>query len=302
MKKIIVLICLLLSLTTLSSCTKENSEKVTIIVPNGIPYMAISGLLLEDTVSIEVVSGVANLQTALANGSYDIVIAPINLGVNLYNNENSKYQVSHILTSNNAYIVTRSENKLDSIKDIENESVLGFGQTGIPANILKKLYTDNNFDVNNIDFKYSSSSEVYSVFAGGNTESKYALMSEPEISKLVLNDKINVKTLDLCDSLGEDVAQACVFVNPLSNKQQKIDKVLELIKENVKSLNANPSGYAEKIITLDRRFESMGYDVIVRSIPLTNIVFKKASENKEDITSILNILNIGLPDEKFYKK
>jgi hypothetical protein len=142
---------------------------------------------------------------------------------------------------------------------------------------------------------------VYSVFAGGNTESKYALMSEPEISKLVLNDKINVKTLDLCEELGEDLAQACVYINPQSANQKEIEKVLDLIKENVESLNNNPSDYATKIVELDRRFEAMGKEVIERSIPLTNIVFKIASENKEDITSILSILNVGFPDEKFYK-
>ena len=44
-------------------------------------------------------------------------------------------------------------------------------------------------------------------------------MSEPEISKLVVNDKKEIKTLDLTQVLGTDVPQACILVNPNSEKQ-----------------------------------------------------------------------------------
>ena len=284
-----------------TSCDGKLENEVTIIVPNGTPFMAVAGLLEEENVNIEVVSGPANLQTALVSGSHDIVIAPINLGANLYSKGNSKYQVSHILTLNNAYIVTRSENKLDSINDLKNQTVLAFGSTGIPGSLLKKIYNNNSMDLSLIDFQFSSSSDVYSVFAGGNTESKYALMSEPEISKLVLKDGVSVKTLDLCKELGFNVAQACIYVNPESKQSNDVEKVLEMIKSNIEFLNNNPESYANKIISLDRRFSSIGSDVIARCIPLTNIVFKEAKTNKEDITNILTILNVGLPADEFYK-
>ena len=152
-----------------------------------------------------------------------------------------------------------------------------------------------------IDFSQASSSAVYSIFAGGSSGAKYALMSEPEISKLVLNDKKEVKSLDLTKELGVDVPQACIYVNPNSEKQNDIDNLLKLIENNIKSLNKNPSKYADEVIALDRTFEAMTKEVIVRSIPLTNIVYKEASNFKTEINNILTILGVPNPSEEFYR-
>lgn len=308
MKKVIYILSLLFVLA-LSACINiESSDKkdvglekdVTVLVPNGTPYYAIAGLLEYKNISIDAVSGPSNLQAALTSGSHDIVIAPINLGVNLYNKGNLKYKVSHILTSNNAYIVTKSENKLDSINDLASQKVIAFGETGIPANVLKTVYKKNDLDINDIDFQYTSSANVYSVFAGNSTDAKYALMSEPEISKLVVKDGISINTLDLSEVLGVDIAQACIYVNSEKITDKDINKVLEIVASNVLSLNNNVESYVNRIIKLDRIFEATGKDVLIRSLPLTNIIFKEAKTNKLDIESILNILGVELPDEEFY--
>lgn len=301
MKKVFIFICILFVSLFVSSCNKnELEEEVSIIVPYGSPYLAIGGLLNTESLKIEAVNGAANLQTAFVSGSHDIVIAPINLGAKLYNGGKSSYKIAAVLTLNNTYIVTKEENKLDSINDLLDEKVLGFGQTGIPGSIISKVYEENNFlDISNIDFTFASSTAVYSVFVGGNNPAKYALMSEPEISKLVLNDNIKVRTLDLSKTLNVEVIQACVFVNPNSNIEE-INKVLSLISNNVSSLNQDSEAYADKVLSLDRTFEEMGKDVIVRSIPLTNIVYKDAKEFKDEINNILSILGVKNPDDSFY--
>jgi ABC-type nitrate/sulfonate/bicarbonate transport system substrate-binding protein len=311
-KKIISILCLVLVLFTVSCSLNEipttlpevelNSE-VSILVPSGTPYLAIAGLLKNPKIKIDISNGPSGLQTALPSGSHDIVIAPVNLGTNLYNKGNSKYQISHILTSNNAYIVTRSENKLDSIMDLANEKVLAFAATGIPANVLKKVYENNGLDISLIDFSAQSSAAVYSLFAGNTTDAKYVLMSEPEISKLILKDKIDVNVMDLTKVLDTNIAQACVYVNPTSENVKDINAVLNLMNEMVNYLNKYPESYADAVLTLDesRTLDAMGKDVIIHSIPLTNIVFKEAKTNKEDIESILNILGVTLPNAAFYR-
>lgn len=307
MRKILFALSLLFVSIMLVSCgdKEENtgisiSEEVTILTPNGTPYVAIAGVLGTENVKIETVAGAANLQTALASGSHDIVIAPVNVGANLYNKGNSKYQISHIITSNNVYIVTRSENELNSIINLKDQKVLGFSPAGIPASVLKKLYSNNGLDISNVDFQYPSSAAVYAAFAGNLTDAKYALMSEPEITKLTVKEGISVKTLDLTKELGVDVAQACVFVNPESN-QEVVNQVLALINKSVKSLNEDTTSYVDRIIKLDRIFESTGREVLINSIPKTNIVFKEAKTNKNDVETILNILGVALPNDEFYR-
>lgn len=317
MKKIIGLLSLVLLLLLMVSCDKKNesvvfeelptttlNSDVKILTPAGTPYLALGGLLVNEKIKIDVSTGPDVLQTNLPKGEYDIIVAPVNLGTMLYNKGNSKYQMSHIITLNNAYIVTKSENKLESIFDLEGQEVLAFGKSasiGIPGSILKKAYTDNNLDTSKIKYEYASSTEVYQEFKNNLSSSKYVLMSEPEISKLILTDKIDIKTLDLSKVLGRNFAQACIYVNPNSQNQEDINKVLTLIGEMISFLNENPEIYANIVIPLDRKFEAMGKDVIVRSIPLTNIVFKEVKSNKSAIENTLNMLGVGLPNDEFYR-
>lgn len=304
MKKLFSFIFLLITTLSLASCGKvELENQVKIVTPYGTPYLALGGLIGKENVSITPVNGAPGVQAALADGEYDVVVAPINLGAKLFGLGNSKYVIEAVITMNNAYIVTDVNNKLDSIKDLAGQKVLGFGESGIPGSVLKELYEENGLDLSLIEFSQmiASSTAVYAAYAGGSTDAEYVLMSEPEISKLVVNDKKEIKTLDLTKELGVDVPQACIFVNPDSTKQDDIDGLLKLIESNVKSLNKNPDKYADLIIPLDRTFEAMTKEVIVRSIPLTNIVYKEADGFKDEINNILDLLGVAKPSEEFYR-
>lgn len=303
MKKILNLLVILLGVIILVGCNKnENSleNEIKIITPYDAPHLALGGLLEVDNLNIEAVNGADNLKTALLKGTHDIVVAPINLGATLFNGGKTNYKVAAILTTNNAYIVTKKENKLDRLNDLNGEKVLAFGQTGVPGSLLKRLYSDYELDINNVDFTFASSSAIYSVFSEGSTDAKYALMSELQISKLVLINKIEVKTLDLCSVLGSNAVQACVFVNPNSKNLDDVNKVLKLIEENVNWLNANPEEYASKVVSLDRVFEATTKEVIIRGIPLANITYKNAKEHKDEIENILSIVGVKQPDDSFY--
>ena len=300
MKKVVSFILLMLFSLSLISCGNVKIEnEVKIVTPYGTPFLALGGLLNEENVIIDAVNGADGVKAELVKGEYDIVVAPINLAVQLYNKGNSKYVIEAVITMNNAYIVTNAENKLDSITDLKNNSVVAFGESGIPGNVFKTVLKNNNLE---LEVEYlASSTQVYSQYAGKTLDAKYVLMSEPEISKLVVNDKLDIKTLDLAKELGIDVPQACILVNPNSNKIDDINNLLKLVQSNVNNLNKNPEKYADEIIPLDRTFEAMGKEVIVRSIPLTNIVYKEAKEFKTEIENILSILGVPNPNDEFYR-
>ena len=313
MRKIVNTFSMLLLFLLMVSCSIDKNaaelpkveleNEVSILVPSGTPYLALCGLLNSEKIKVDISNGPSGLQSALPSGAYDIVVAPINLAVNLYNKGNSGYQVSHILTANNTFVVTKNENKLDSILDLKDEKVLAFASNGIPANILRKVYNDNQLDISNVDFSLASSAAVYSLFAGGSTDAKYVLMSEPEISKLIINDKMSINVLHLSKVLDADIAQACLYVNPNSKNIDDINKVLNLIGELVEYLNLYPKAYADAVLQLDesRTLIAMGKDVIVNSIPQTSIIFKEAKTNKSDIENTLNMLGVDLPNDSFYR-
>ena len=128
-------------------------------------------------------------------------------------------------------------------------------------------------------------------------------MSEPEITKLTVKEKMSINVMDLSKVLDCNIAQACVYVNPLSKNIDNLNAVLSLMNEMVNYLNNYPQQYANAVLALDesRTLDAMGKDVIVSSIPAMNIVFKEAKSNKVDIENILNILEVKLPDDSFYR-
>ena len=314
MKKVLSLLSLILLMVVMVSCgDKEKQEapkempsatlssKISVLTPGGMPFVALGGLLFNENIEITVADGPKTLAPALMKGEYDIIIAPVNLGVQKFNEGSLKYVASHIITGNNAYIVSKTE--LNGFNDLDGKEVLAFGKEaslGIPGTALKKAYEKNNLDISNVKYNYDSSANVYANFLA--SDANYALMSEPEISKLVLNDKANIKTLDLKTVLGTDFAQACVYVNPNSEKQEDVNKVLTLMGELNKVLNEDTEFYVDSILPLDRMFnDAYGKEILVRCIPLSNIIFKEAKTNKEYIENTLNLLGIKLPTDAFYR-
>lgn len=313
MKKFLIILCLFCFMISLLSCDEgvdrnvdlpkiELENEVKILVPTGSTYIAVGGALASQNVSINIAIGPKMLPTALANGSYDIIVAPLSV-VPLLKSGNSPYKLSHILTLGNLYIVSRDNVKLDSIMDLVGEEVYAFGEAAIPGKLLKKVYSDNGLDTNNIKFDFSSSSDVYSAFAGKENKYKYVVMSEPDVCQLEIKENIKINKLDLSKVLGFDIAQAAIFVNPNSNNID-IDKVLNLISSLVTYLNTYPELYADSILKLDpfEEFNALGKEVIKESIPLSNIVFKEAKSNKELINKTLISLSItGDLSEEFYR-
>ena len=269
MKK--MLICLLLLFCLVGCKPNKLDNEVSIIVPNGIPYLAVAGIKEEINIKMDTVSGAENLQAALLGNNYDIVIAPINLGAKLYGASKSSYKLVAPITYNNAYIVGRSHLNLESLNDLSAKSVIAFGQTGIPGSILTKIYHDNNdiLDINDVDFSLNSSANVYASFLGEDNKNKYALMSEPEISKLKLINNIDI--------------------------------VLEKIKINIRYLNESPIMYVDKVLKLDEQFfSSIGKDIMINMIPNANIKYG-IETRKTDCEVMVNLLGIkGVNDEFYY--
>lgn len=289
MKKTIVLLMLILFSLSLFSCNKKQKEKVTVIVPNGIPYIAIGNLIDDPSFEITPVMGATNLQSALAGGTYDIVIAPINLGCKLISAKKANYKLASPITFNNFFIA--SNNEISSISDLEDKSLIAFGEAGIPGAVIKKLYEKYSLDVSKIDFSLSTSAEVLAKYTldGGNG---YYLLSEPELSKLS-----NAKSLNLAGLLDKNIIQAAVFVKNDADKDS-IDRALKLIKNNINSLNSNVSGYVDSIIKKDKTFEGYGKELLVKALPSCDI---KYYLDKSEVNYILELLGVGeFSDENYY--
>lgn len=309
MKKILFMLFVAVAALVLVGCAKpvkpENpddggngiKEEVSIVVPQGNPFIAVGNLVGEENIKIDSVNGAAGVKQALVAGEYDIVVAPLNLGAQLFVKGQSKYVLNSVIALGNTYIVSNKNTKLDSLQDLEGKTILAYSQGGTPDIILQYVLKSNNI---NVTIEYQPSiTEVVPFFIQGQYD--FILAAEPVITNLKVKKNKELNVLNLQDYTDNTIMQAAVFVKPESAKQESIDAVIKKIKENIKTMNEDPKAYADSIVTKDVYFSDLGADIISTSLPNANLSFLSAKDNKTKIESYLTMIGYELPNEGFYK-
>ncbi|NLC17360.1 MAG: ABC transporter substrate-binding protein [Clostridiales bacterium] len=293
MKKILSLVLFLvvsLSSVFALSCAKEG-DKVKIMVPNGITLIAWGGLYDNSDVEIDNVNGPDLLLTAFASSSHDIIVAPLNLGAQLFNNNNTKYKLDSIITFGNLFVVSKDNVSLDeNLEDLKGKELIAFGQNATPDIILQAAL--NSKDITDFQIVYQSGvSDVVAFFTNGNYD--YALVAEPVLSQLK-NMGLNLTIVDLQEVLKSDmdsIPQAGVFINPESKNINKVNQILKELKNNIEYLKANPQDYAQDIIKHHEYFKNITSEVIASAIQSGNIIdYKKAKDNKTVLEAYFQLL------------
>ena len=210
MKKIIYLVFIMF-LVLLTGCGSASvKEEVKIIVPQGNPFIAVGNLVGEENIKIESVNGAAGVKAALVAGESDVVIAPLNLGTQLYNAVNSKYKLDSVIALGNTYIISKKAVALNSIKDLEGKTILAYSKGGTPDIVLQYVLKENGV---NATIEYQASlTEVVPFFVQGKYD--YILAAEPVITNLQVNKKLELNVLNLQDYTDKTILQAAIFVNP----------------------------------------------------------------------------------------
>ena len=291
--------------TTTVTTTAAKKETVNILTPSGTPLMAIGGLIGEEGVNIETVSGADNIATELAKNSLDIIVAPLTAGAKLYIAGKSKYKLEAVVTTNNTYIISKKTTTLTDISDLAGKKIVAYGLNNTPDIALQNAIKTNN--VEDVAITYENDvTTATSTFLGG-SDYDYCLIAEPQITSLKVNKGLDLNVLDLSKYMSTTIYQAGIFVNPNAN-QTRCNEVIEQIKNNITSLNTNPTEYANTVLNKNDFFTKMGATVLAQSIPSANISFIKAKDNKDKIiayyTEVNNykaaILN-GMVDNEFFR-
>ncbi len=312
-KKFLLLLLVVLSSVFLGGCSSKINNEIKVILPSGTPLIAVGGLLKEENVEYTVVSGADLLTTALISKSHDIVIAPLTLGMKLFMNESSSYQVYSIITFGNTYIVSRKTTSLNSMADVNQQAIMAFGQNNTPDIMLKAALEDNEYQAN-ITYQ-AGVNDIVPFFVCGDSSCeeapKYILSAEPTITTLELKYGLDLNILNLQDVMGEDhetIPQAAIFINPDSYYLEDIEVFMKKLEKNIDEMNNKTDSYVDKIIEFHDFFQKTGADVLKRSIPRSNIDFLLAKENKEIVVAYCNLLNKynnkilggGVVDEEIY--
>ena len=302
MKRILSILFLVVLMFVFVGCEKKDEKTYKVILPSGTPLIAFGALLDDENFDVEIVNGSDPLQAAFIGGEYDIIVAPFNLGAKLYLANKSKYLLEAIITTNNTYLI--SKNEYQSLNEIKDKKVLAYGAGSMPFVGLKALSDDASLNLN-ITALNSGVADVAASFLAQKEDYDLYMMAEPNLT--MLKDKTELFYFDVAKELDKTLVQACIFVNPESNVSET---VLNKIKNNIKYLNEKPAEYAKEVLNKNEFFTKLGEDSLKKAIPNCNIVYKKAIDNKDVVTStyellnkyVPNLLNGSTPDEGFFNK
>lgn len=288
MKKLCCLLFVVILGLVLVGCEKKEEKTYKVIMPSGTPLIAFGNLLDDDRFDFEIVNGSDPLQAALMSSDYDIIVAPFNLGAKLYLAEKSVYLLEAIITTNNTYLI--SKENYASISELKDKTVLAYGAGSMPFVGVKALSDRNELSLQ-ITALNSGVADVSASFLAQKEKYDLYMMAEPNLT--ILKNQSELFVIDVSKELNTTLVQACIFINPNSKVS---DSILKAIKDNINYLNDKPAEYTSKVLEKNEFFKKLGEANLKDAIPNCNIVYKKASENKDIIESTYELLNKYVPN------
>lgn len=283
--KKIVLVFFTLVIMTLTSCG-SNQESIKVLVPNGIPSIAQSYMEYHQdntNYTIERVSGPSPLLAAFTSKSHDIIIAPINVGANLYNKD-SNYKLAALLTWTNFQIISKEPIDINNLSDY---SVITYGKGAVPEIIISYLFEQINPNME-INYDATSVQEAYLRFL--QEENSVAIISEPVTSSAKLSNP-EYYILDLAQEWLDNTEyelfpQAGVFVNTELTSSQ-INSYLRGLKNSTNYTLDNIQEVSNYCVSMDYPFS---FEVIKEAISNSNIDFAYAKDQIEVINDFLEMI------------
>lgn len=299
MKRIGKFLCAALLALTISGCAQTQNNDVKILAPSGAPALGILGAFGQENISsVDIVSGSDVLQSELAkaDGEYDVIVAPSNLGMALSSKGMDHYELAAVITWGNLYLVSEDEDALT-----KEGSFAAFGEGAVP-----QLVLENAVDVDNIVPEltyYNAVSDAQSQLLSGKAD--VALLAEPVATATIAKAKQNGKDLKVIADLQQLYAQkndisadsgypqAAIFVK--KGEKASLSDVLKAIETFANETSSDQSALKAKI-------EEVGVDqlgvpnaeVAVKSWTRQNIRYVDASQAKQDLQKFADIFGISV--------
>ncbi len=309
MKKVFAFAILCSFLAVLTACN-QSSETIRILVPEGTPAMA-QTLIEHDKpdiagidYTVERVSGPQLLVSAFTAGSHDIIIAPLNIGVNMVS-KNAPYQLTAIVTWGNLQLI--SDQPIDDIASLEGRTIFAFGMNAVPGIVLETVLNHYR-DTHDFTVNYDATTAQQTLTKLTQNPGDIALVAQP-VTTLAAGMLDDVYTIDLAELWVDELdlplfPQAGVF----AHERVSVDAVnayVDALADAVAYALDNPASIGEMAATLDYPFSAV---LIETSLTHSRIAFERISEAKEAVIAFFEILMsvnpelIGgvLPAESFY--
>ena len=313
MKKFLGSLIVAVACILLAGCniTSESSSKTVTqlkaLAPGGAPalaqaYIENSGVISDKySYSVDRVGDTTLLQAGFQKGEYDIIFAPINLGVKFYNN-NQKYKMLASVTWGNLYIATCNENF--TLEDLNNNELVAFGEGSINQVILNNVLQSNSITPSTITYLAATSDTKNYLVA--NPQS-YCLVAEPVLSAATValkGQNKTVSTISIQDLWAEkheneSYVQAAVFLkSELCENNELVNDVYNALETSVNYCNSDIEGVSEIASRLE--YGLPGGNVLKLAIPNSNIKLVKAKDSSSVVRNVMSLMGVTEINEEFF--
>lgn len=285
--------------------TKKEEEPIKVLTPMGAPSLAMLGLYGDDKVTLETVDGtdVLTAQLSKADGEYDAIIAPINMGAKLLEKGKSEYLLDSVVTWGNLYIVGTDENALS-----EDGMFAAFGEQAVPQ-IVMTSSMDMDSIVPTVTY-FNSANEVQAQLLS--KKANVGLLAEPAATATISKAKEQGLELKVLKDLQKEYQeknqmkesgypQAALFVK--KGSEDKVASYMAKAKTFANETSRSDESAISKAVELATP-DKLGIpnaNIAVKTWKRQNIKYVKATEVKTDIETFLKRFKITLSDDKYTK-
>lgn len=293
-------VCTLAGLLVLAGCgnTSKPAEKISLLTPQGATALAAISVYNNEYADVTSVAGsdVITSELAKEDATYDVIIAPLNIGAKMIEKESTKYRLDSIITWGNLYLVGNDDYQ-------ENDPIAAFGEQAVPGLVLRYVQPDVQATY------YNSAQDVQAQILGGKANA--GVLAEPAVSATIAKAKEKGIELKIIENLQESYAkksgsetvgfpQAAIFV-----KEGSEDKVQDALKQ-INEFTNNTKATADELTPL---IEHAGVDnlgvpnaqIAIQSWARQNIKYVKANEVRDEITTFLKLFNITFTEKSLSK-
>ncbi len=294
LKKIVILLVLLVSLCACrpSEVTTSSANKFSILSIDQTPSLTLL-CFSNDDYPIEITSDLSKIEGAFDNKEKDIIIAPINIGINKCL-ENNNYKLFSILVHSHYYICSKDESFLRG-----DVGVYGKGQ--VIEGVLSALAED----LSKYNFVYYDDlNSMHEDFDNGTLEASL-------LSEIDYNNYINYKGIELykIEDLN-DIYQAeysysefptfglFVSVDVLSNYQDDFSSFTRIMRNSISQYKNDKTTFNKVLKSAD--LSKLGFDnadLISETYNYCGLDFVYAVDDYDCLNTLLTLMNINL-DEK----
>jgi len=294
MKKLVAI--LLVGILSLSACTKVKLVELNILTPTGAPAATLIPLMLDETKDqITIVDGAEAIGAALVKGSYDVIVAPVNLGITLAAKGNSDYILYGVLTWGNLYVVGDETAALGQTGDMAL-----FGQAAVPQKIWDTVKSSLGNQRKEIYYNAVSDVQVQLL----SKKMNLGLMAEPAVTATIAKAKAQGSTLHVVTDLQtawksvtglENYPQAGVFIKKTlaKNVRASVDERFKQIAAFVKTIDADPTLIVASVDEIGAANLGVASGAIIASAwKRMNIKVVKAKDATAEIEAFMKLFGI----------